>query len=261
MATVSSHVPGVPSWIDLATPDVDAAKAFYGELFGWSFDDRATDTDGVHYTMCNKGDKAAAGIMALSEQMAAAGMPPAWSTYVTVTDVEASLAKVEAAGGTVLQPAMEVMEDGRMAVVADPSGAVIAMWQPKAHIGAEVVNEHGALTWNELTTPDPAAVAGFYNAVFGWTTETAPMPEGEYTLFLVDGGNEQGIAGAMAPPMEMPNFWGIYIHSDDAAATAARAKERGAGVLMEATAMEGVGTLATLTDPQGAMFSVMTPES
>lgn len=261
MPTVSSCVPGVPSRIDLATPDVEAAKSFYGELFGWSFDDRATDTDGVNYTMCNKGDKAAAGIMKLSEEMAASGMPPTWSTYVTVTDAEATAAKVEGAGGMVLQPPMDVMEDGRMAVIADPAGAAIAMWQPKAHIGAEVVDEHGAFNWVELTTPDPAAVAGFYNDVFAWTTEIAPMPEGEYTLFMVEGGNPQGIAGAMASPMEMPNFWGVYIYSDDATATAAKAKELGAGVLMEATAMEGVGTLAALTDPQGAMFSVMTPES
>jgi len=129
------------------------------------------------------------------------------------------------------------------------------------HIGAEVVNEHGALSWNELITPDPAAVAPFYDAVFGWTTQTAPMPSGEYTVFHVEGGNENGIAGAMPPPMPgMPAFWGVYFMVDDAAASVAKAQELGAQVVMPPTAMPGVGTLATLADPHGAVFSLMTPE-
>lgn len=262
MTVMTSYPPGVPSWIDLATPDPEAAKGFYAELFGWEYSEEATDQPGVHYVMASKDGHTAAGMMQLSEEMAASGMPPVWSSYVTVADIEATVAKVAPAGGTVLQPAMDVMEAGRMAVVSDPAGAVICLWQAKEHIGAEVVNEHGALIWNELITPDPAAVAPFYAELFGWTTETAPMPTGEYTVFHVEGGNETGIAGAMAPPMPgMPAFWGVYFNVDDAAATVEAAKGLGAQVLMEATAMPGVGTLATLTDPQGAVFSLMTPES
>lgn len=262
MTVMTSYPPGVPSWIDLATPDPEAAKSFYGALFGWEYSEEATDQPGVHYVMARKDGHSAAGMMQLSEEMAASGMPPVWSSYVTVPDVEATVAKVGPAGGTVLQPAMDVMEAGRMAVVADPAGAVICLWQAKEHIGAEVVNEHGALTWNELITPDPAAVAPFYAELFGWTTEAVPMEGGEYTLFRVDGGNESGIAGAMAPPMPgMPAFWGVYFNVDDVGATVELAKGLGAQVLMEATAMPGVGTLAALTDPQGAVFSLMTPEA
>lgn len=260
MTTMTSYPPGVPSWIDLATPDPSASKAFYAELFGWEYTDDPTDQPGVDYTMARKGGRSAAGMMLLSEEMAASGMPPVWTSYVTVDDLEATVEKVAPAGGTVMQPPMDVMDAGRMAVLADPSGAVICLWQAKAHIGAEVVNEHGALSWNELITPDPSAVTSFYADVLGWRSETAPMPNGEYTVFHVTGGNENGIAGAMAPPMPgMPAFWGVYFQSDDAAATVAAAKELGASVLMDATPMPGVGTLATLTDPQGATFSIMTP--
>jgi predicted enzyme related to lactoylglutathione lyase len=121
-----------------------------------------------------------------------------------------------------------------------------------------VVNEPGAFSWSELITPDPAAVVPFYEALFGWTAQTAPMPTGTYTVFHVEGGNDNGIAGAMAPPMDgMPAFWGVYFNVDDAAATVARARQLGAEIVMDATPVPGVGTLATIVDPQGAAFSVM----
>lgn len=260
MPKMTEYPNGVPSWVDLATPDPEAAQAFYAELFGWSYESSPTDQPGNDYIMATKDGSAVAGMMKLSEEMAASGMPPVWSTYVTVADIDDTAAKVTGAGGSVLQPPMDVMEAGRMAVLADPAGSVICAWEAKQHIGAEVVNEHGALTWNELLTPDPSAVTQFYADVFGWSANTAPMPGMEYTVFSVPGGNENGIAGAMSPPMEMPSVWVVYFNVDDAAATVAEAEELGASVMMEATPMPGVGTLAALADPQGAMFSVMTPE-
>jgi len=260
MATMTSYPNGVPSWIDLATPDPGGSTRFYGDLFGWTFTDEDTDQPGVSYTMARKGDLSVAGMMLLSEEMAASGMPPVWTTYVSVDDLDATVARVAPAGGSVTQPPMDVMTSGRMAVVADPAGAVICFWQAEDHIGSEVVNEHGALSWNELITPDPAAVTGFYADVLGWTSEAVPMPGGTYTVFRVAGGNDDGIAGAMAPPVPgMPPFWAVYFHSHDAAATAATAKDLGAQILMEPTTMPGVGTLATIADPQGAVFAVMTP--
>ncbi|MCO5322896.1 MAG: VOC family protein [Microthrixaceae bacterium] len=262
MARVTSHPNGVPSWTDLATPDPAAAQQFYGELFGWSFETSPTNQPGADYIMAAKDGATAAGMMQLTPEMAESGMPPVWSTYVTVESADATEAKVAPAGGTVLQPAMDVMEAGRMVIMADPAGAVICAWEPRASIGAEVVNEHGAFTWCELVTPDPAAVAQFYADVFGWSAMDAPMPGVEYTLFTVEGGSENGIAGAMKPPMEgMPAFWGVYFNVDDAEATVKRAKELGASVMMEASPTPGVGTLAAMADPQGAMFSIMTPEA
>lgn len=142
--------------------------------------------------MCAKNGKSAAGMMQLSAEMAAGGMPPAWSMYVTVNDLEATVAKVATAGGQVMQPPMDVMDAGRMAVLADPAGAAFCLWQKKESIGAEVVNEQGALTWTELMTPDPAAATKFYDAVLGWTAETAAMAMGEYTVFHQRGRQRDG---------------------------------------------------------------------
>jgi predicted enzyme related to lactoylglutathione lyase len=262
MTEMTSYPHGVPSWIDLATPDPDGAKAFYAELFGWEYEDQPTDQAGMTYTMARKDGKDAAGMMLLSSEMAESGMPPVWTSYISVDDLDAATAKVAPAGGTVAQPPMDVMDAGRMAVITDPTGATVALWEKKNHVGAGVANEHGAFSWNELISPDVGRAAEFYGEVLGWTSQTMPMPNGDYTVFMTDGGNENGIAGAMAPPMPgMPAFWGVYFQTDDAAATVAKAKELGAQVMMEATAMPGVGTLAALTDPQGAMFSLMMPEA
>ena len=259
MPDVDRYVHGTPSWVDLATPDPAAAKEFYGALFGWTFEENDTDQPGVTYTMASKRGRSVAGVMQLSEEMAASGMPPCWTSYVTVDDLEGTAAKVAPAGGQVLQPPMDVMEAGRMAVVADSTGAVLALWEPKEHIGAEVVNEHGALTWNELLSADVPTAAAFYAEVLGWTAETAPMPMGDYTVFRTPGGNESGIAGGMTPPMEMPSVWAVYFSVDDCAATVAAAEAAGATVLMPPTPVPEVGTMAALVDPQGAAFSILQP--
>lgn len=259
MTVVTAHAPGVPSWIDLATPDVAASKEFYGALFGWDFDDQPTDRPGVHYTMAAKNGHSAAGMMALSPEMG--DMPPVWTTYVTVDDAAAAAARVEAAGGAVYRPPMDVMDAGRMAVVADPVGAVFAVWQPIGHVGCEVVNEAGAYSWAELVTPDPLAVAPFYADVFGWSEQTAVMSAGSpYTVFHVEGGHPDGIAGAMAPPVDgMPSFWSVYFQVADAAETVETARAHGAVILMEPMSMPEVGTLASVQDPHGAVFGVMAP--
>jgi predicted enzyme related to lactoylglutathione lyase len=212
--------------------------------------------------MASRGGRAAAGVMQLSDEMAASGMPPVWTTYVNVDDLDETLRKVEDAGGSIIGPAMDVMDAGRMAVIADPAGAVICPWQAREHVGAGVVNEHGAFSWSELITPDPAAVTPFYEAVFGWSAETMLMPTGPYTVFSVEGGNENGIAGAMSPPVEgLPAYWAVYFTVDDVDRAVETARSSGAQVLMDATEVPGVGVLAALTDPQGATFSLMQPAS
>ena len=261
MTHVSSYAHGVPSFTDLATPDPDASQRFYGALFGWDFDTRPAGPDAT-YTMCSKDGKVAAGMMQLSPEMAQSGMPPVWSSYVTVDDLEAATAKVAPAGGQVMRPPMDVMDAGRMAVVTDSAGAVFCLWEAGESIGSEVVNEHGAVTWNELLTPDPAQAAGFYGELLGWTAQTMPMPMGDYTVFFVEGGNENGIAGSMTPPMPgMPPAWLVYFNVDDCDATAELATEHGATVMGQPMDVPGVGRLVPIQDPQGAMFAVMTPAS
>ena len=184
------------------------------------------------------------------------GQPPAWMTYVNVIDADGTAKMVADAGGTVLMAPMDVLDQGRMAVFADPAGAVIAVWQAAAHKGAELVNEPVSYCWTELATRDVDGAKAFYSAVFGWdsATTTGPM---EYTEFKVDGDSIAGMfqmAGVM--PDEVPPHWGVYfaVTDCDAAVDAAT----GLGASVAAPAMDvPVGRFATLIDPQGASFRVI----
>jgi predicted enzyme related to lactoylglutathione lyase len=258
MSVRTEYAPGTPSWTDVMTPDIAASKEFYGSLFGWSFDERDTGAPDMPYVMIQQDGKAVAGMMALTPEMAAGGMPPVWSTYVTVTDVDASTAKVAGLGGTVLNGPMDVMDAGRMTVVSDPTGAVICLWQPKESIGAELVNEPVSMTWNELLTSDVAKVKPFYEGLFGWKAEDVEMAGGPtYTVWNLPG-SEPGMGGAVKSPMEgMPSFWNVYFQVDDVDATVAKAKELGASVLAEPMDIPDVGRMAGLVDPQGAAFSIL----
>jgi predicted enzyme related to lactoylglutathione lyase len=257
MPVRTEYAPGTPSWTDLASPDVPASQEFYGALFGWDFTPQDTgDPDNPYFTARQDGNDVA-GMMKLSPEMQAGGMPPVWGTYVTVADVEASTAKAKDLGGAVLSEPMDVMEAGRMSVVADPTGAVLCLWQPKESIGAQLVNEPVSLTWNELMTPDVEAAKSFYGGLFGWNAETMDMGgDGPpYTMWIL---GEGGVGGAMAPPMDgMPAFWGVYFSVDDCDATVARATELGATVLNGPMDVPDVGRMAALMDPQGAAFSVI----
>jgi predicted enzyme related to lactoylglutathione lyase len=257
MPVRTQYAPGTPSWTDLASPDIAASERFYGELFGWGFDEQATGDADNPYVMARQDGKDVAGMMKLSPEMQAGGMPPVWSTYVTVADVDASTAKVKELGGAVLNGPMDVMDAGRMTVAADPAGAVFCLWEPKGSIGAQIVNEPFSLSWNELMTPDIEAAKTFYGALFGWKAET--MTTGgdgpPYTVWMLGDG---GIGGAMPPPMEgLPAFWGVYFSVADCDATVAKAQELGAQVLNGPMDVPDVGRMAALMDPQGAAFSVI----
>jgi predicted enzyme related to lactoylglutathione lyase len=249
----TQYAPGTPSWIDLSTTDRAAAKEFYSALFGWTYEDQQAGPDAT-YTMASLKGATVAGMADLMSDQVAQGVPPHWQSYVTVADADATATAATSAGGTVLAGPFDVVDAGRMAVLQDPTGAVVAIWQPVNHIGAGLVNEHGTLTWNELMSPDVEKAAGFYKAVFGWDAETNTAGGMTYTEFKVGG---QSIAGAMAPPMEgIPPVWGIYFAVDDTDATVAEATRRGA-TLINGPVDIPVGRFAVLMDPQGAVFSVI----
>ncbi len=254
MPVRTSYAQGTPNWVDLQTTDQAAAKAFYAGLFGWAYDDQPMG-EGAVYSMAKLGDQDVAAIAPQSPELAAAGAPPMWNTYIAVDSVDDAAAKVEAAGGQVAMAPFDVMDAGRMAFVLDPSGAAVALWQANQHIGSSLVNETGTVTWNELITTDPAA-AKFYEQVLGVTTSTMDMGTGEYTLFEVGG---QMVGGSTPPPMEgVPNHWHVYFAVDDADATAAKVTELG-GSVMVAPFDSPVGRMAVLADPQGAVFSIIKP--
>lgn len=255
MSERTSYEPGTPCWIDLGTPDQDEAGEFYGGLFGWELqaDENAEQTGGYRVAVLR--DKAIGGVMKLMQE----GQPPAWSTYVSVEDADAAVAKAREAGGAVVVEPMDVLDYGRMAFLADPTGAVFGVWQPGRNIGAGLVNEPGALSWNELNTRDPEAAKAFYGAVFGWDFEDDDMGEmGTYTSLKL-GGNLVGGMLNMAErgvPEAVPAHWLVYFAVEDTDATVDRAKEIGGGVMVGPMDTPA-GRLAILTDRHGASFAVI----
>jgi predicted enzyme related to lactoylglutathione lyase len=248
---VESYEHGVPSWVDLGTADFAKAGEFYSALFGWSVQAGPPEAGG--YALAELRGRPVAGIGPQQNPG-----PPVWSTYVNVDDADAVVAKVAGAGGMVFMAPFDVMDVGRMAVFADPTGAAIGVWQPKLHKGAGIVNEPGTLTWNELMTTDTAAAEGFYATVFGWGAVTHGEGVGAYTEFQVAG---RSIAGMMVKPPEMPAevppYWGVYFAVADTDATAARVTELGGTIMMAPQDIEP-GRFAVAFDPTGAMFSVIT---
>ena len=184
MPDVDQYIPGTPSWVDVTAKDVDASVAFYGGLFGWEASATGTEDETGGYRMFSMRGRTVAGVGPWGE-----GGPPAmWTTDGTVqgadaTWVRATCATATQAGGTVFLPPMDVLEAGRMAVIADPQGAVFAIWQPNRHPGAQIVNEPGSLVWNELAARDIAPEPAFYAAVFGWEADTEPMAGTPYTTW------------------------------------------------------------------------------
>ncbi len=250
MPTRTSYAEGIPSWVDLSTPDVSAAKDFYGALFGWEYEEAPTDSN--PYIMAMKKGLAAAGI----GESLDANMPPVWTTYFAVQNADASAQKIADAGGKVLTDPFDAMEAGRMAIAAGPGGEVFGIWQAKNHFGAGIVNEHGSLSWNELMTDDVDGALEFYSTVFGHGTQTVDMGGG-FMYSTLDVGDRQ-IAGVMAKPdPNMPNFWGPYFAVDDADAAAEAMKANGGKVSFGPQETEGVGVMVGGTDPQGAYFTVM----
>jgi uncharacterized protein len=250
----TSYAQGTPNWVDLQTTDTAGAKAFYGQLFGWMFDDQPMPQGGP-YSMATLGGESVAAIAPQSPELAAAGAPPMWNTYLAVDSVDDTAAKVEAAGGQVAMAPFDVMDAGRMAFIIDPSGAAVALWQASQHIGATLVNEPGTVTWNELITTDPSA-ARFYEQLLGITTSTMDMGIGPYTLFEVGG---QQVGGTVAPQQPgTPNHWHVYFAVADADATAAKVAELG-GKILAGPFDSPVGRIAVAQDPQGAVFSFMQP--
>ena len=245
----SHYEPGTPSWVDLQTSDQAGAKSFYTELFGWAYDDQPVG-DGAVYSLAQKNGKNVAAIAPLPMP----GVPPHWNTYVTVTDVDATAAQVSGAGGTTMGDPFDVMDAGRMAIASDPTGAMFCIWQPKNSIGAELVNEHGTLTWNELMTPDVDAALAFYGKLFGWKGNRVDTDGMEYTEIKL---NDRAVGGAMKPPMEgMPAAWGVYFAVDDTDKAAATTAARGGSVIQQPTDIPP-GRFAVLVDPAGAFFNVI----
>lgn len=258
MPVVESYKPGSFSWADLGTTDQNAAKAFYGEILGWTANEMPMG-DGQTYSMMQKNGLDAGGIAMQQPGAKAMGAPPAWTNYVTVENADDAVAKAASLGGNVLMPAMDVMEAGRMAVLQDPTGAVFAVWQPGQHKGAGFTQDPGGLAWQELYTTDTEKAGKFYNGLFGWEPKPTPMPDMDYTIFQI-GDRQLGGMMKIDPSMgPIPPNWMTYWSVENADASIEKIKSLGGKIYMGPHEVPGVGRFAICADPQGAAFSIIAP--
>lgn len=243
--------PGTPCWVELMTTDPGAANNFYASLFGWQIDVGGAETG--NYGMASLDGRNVAGLMG----MMGPDHPPVWTTYLATADADATSKAVEEAGGTVLNQAMDVMDVGRFGVAQLPSGGVFAYWQAREHIGAQLANEPGSLSWNEFLTRDYEGAKEFYAKVFGYTYTVISEGEFNYSTIEVDGNTVGGIGELPAGvPEQVPPHWRIYFAVDDCDATVAKAVELGGAKLSEPMDTP-YGRQAELADPQGARFLII----
>ncbi|SDJ50370.1 VOC family protein [Streptomyces indicus] len=249
-------VTGSLVWVDLGTPDIEAANAFYGALFGWEA--QSSEEFGGYVTYRSKGQAVAGGMQVAPEEG-----EPGWGIYFQTPDADATAKAVEQASGAELMAPMDVGPLGRMALYSDPAGAGFGIWQPGEMKGFELVNEPNSLNWVELYTTDVPAAAAFYGAALGLRTSAVEFPGGSYTSVHPGGTDEDAMYGGIVDRSDDPveaergPHWLPYFEVEDVDQAVAKARELGASVQMEPTSMTGVGRLAKVTDPQGARLALI----
>ncbi len=257
MAEAKTAVANKPAWVDLSSSAAAGSREFYAKLFGWNTEVNADPAYGG-YAVAKLGGKDVAGIGPTQNP----NDPTAWMVYIGTTDSEALAKKVEAAGGTVIAPAFDVGDQGRMAVYQDPSGAFISSWEPKAMGGFQSNGAANTFGWAELNARGVDKAIPFYVKVFGWTVKESEMPDGAppYNEFQIDG---ESIAGGqeMNPmvPAEVPSHWLVYFEVPDVDKSFETARNAGAKEMMPPTDFPG-GRFAIVTDPQGAAFGLLKTE-
>ena len=255
MTIVNEHAPGTFCWVDLGTTDSEAAKKFYTELFDW----KAIDTPagpGMTYTILQVDGKDAAALYQLTEEHRSQGVPPHWLSYISVASVDESAETAQASGGRVLMTPFDVFDMGRMTLIQDPTGATFALWQPRQHIGAHVVNQPGTFCWNELATTNTHEASKFYTRLFDWEAKegTGPHP---YTEFTNRGRANGGMMEITTEMGNVPPHWLVYFAVEDCDQSADKALRLGAEIRVPPTDIPGTGRFAVIQDSQGAVFATI----
>ena len=251
---------GTPIWYELMTADPDASKAFYDNVIGWTIEARPSGP--MDYRMIDSGNGGqVGGVMRLTEEMIAGGAKPTWLFYIGVDDVDASIAKIEAAGGSVLMPAWDIPGIGRLAMVADPQGIPFYIMRGASDASSTAFERTGMgkCNWNELSTPDQAGANAFYATVFGWTyPDKMPMgPLGDYVF--IQAGDQTIGATMQTPPQGQPSAWQFYFRAPDIEAAAAKVTAQGGTVHAGPMEVPGGDRIIVASDPHGVMFGVVGP--
>lgn len=249
---------GELTWTDLAASDLEAQSHFYEELFGWDHED--VPIDGGTYRMFHKDGHTVGGAATMQPEMAAAGMPSAWNTYIAADDIDAEAATAERLGGKVIVPPMDVGQRGRIVGIQDTTGGIVYLWKSYQPDSDEAYGGPGQLSWADLETRDPEKAADFYEKLVGWDVQALTQGASPYWQFNVEGQGEGGIMPMpdMLPP-GTPAYWLDYFGTDDIGASVQKAQELGGDVLVEPTEAGGMVSFAVLNDPKGATFALMQP--
>jgi uncharacterized protein len=256
MAVFDSYTQGTPNWVELMTPDQRGAAEFYSALFGWQMVENPLD-DGRVYIVGNLQGDAVAGIALQLPEMQ--GHPAFWNVYLAADDVDAVAARVGPAGGVVEAEPFDFSDYGRTARIQDPTGARVSLWQPRS-LRTVRANEPGTPIWNELLTPDIGRATRFYADVLGLTGQDSPVSwagAASSSTFSSGGRPVAGLSGLDGPLEEAPPHWNVYFNVVDVDEAVAQADALGAKLVVPPYDLEGTGRMALLTDPHGAMFSLL----
>jgi predicted enzyme related to lactoylglutathione lyase len=258
MSERNGYQQGTPCWADVWTDDPEGGRAFYAGLFGWEWEVDPDPAFGGYSIALLRGKR----VVGLSSKMDPS-QPTAWVTYLAVDDADAFASAVPGAGGTVVGPPMDIADQGRMALATDPAGAFFGVWQQAIHRGSELVNEPGTVVWNELVAPEIDKAGEFYRATLGVSFEDMDGSDPSMPVYKLIKAGGRTVGGAM-PPMpgmsDLPPHWGIYFEVADAEAAVARAQDLG-GRVLSSVQQTPQGPMASLADPQGAAFAVITSGS
>ncbi len=251
MTEATRHTPGTPCWVTLMVHGLEATRAFYGELFGWEFAPGPQQL-GPYVRALIDGNEVA-GIGRLPDDL---HLPPAWTPYMATDDADATAETIRSCGGTVGVGPLDAGDAGRMAIVTDPSGAVFGVWQPAAHSGTAIHGTHGTPVWNELLTTETSFVAKFYQAVFGYDLQPDTSAGRDQVTLQLDGNPVAALHGVGALPRDRGTHWMTYFEVADTDRTASRIVDLG-GHIVEPPRDDVSGRLATVADPEGAVFTIV----
>jgi predicted enzyme related to lactoylglutathione lyase len=257
MGERTRYQPGAFCWVGLATSDPESAKAFYTSLFGWQAEDLSAGAAGT-YTMLRRGGGEVAILYRQQPEARAAGAPPHWTSYISVEDAGATAAKANDLGGAaVFREPFDVLDHGRVAAIRDPTGAIVSLWQPRSRIGATLVNDVGALCWNELATTDVERAKAFFAELLGWQYET---DERGYVSINNAGRRGGGMREQTGQERGIPPNWLPYFTVEAADEATRQAVQLGGRTLLPTTDIH-LGRFAAIADPQGAAFAVFEGET
>lgn len=253
MSNTNSYPHGTISWADLMTTDSAAAKEFYTGLFGWQPVDNPIPGGGV-YTMLQLDGVDVAALSEMGPEQKSQGMPPVWNSYITVDDVDEAANKAKELGATLAMEPFDVMDAGRMAVIQDPTGAFVSLWQTGTHKGAGIFNVPNTMSWNELDTRDVEAAKAFYTSLLGWESQT---DEQGYTVWINNGRMNGGMMQIDENWGDVPSHWAVYFSVADCAAATDKVKELGGNVIRPPFDAGDVGIISIVQDPQGTAFNLI----